>query len=346
MTSLDEWRHFLMGARQKFEIHTDHKNLEYFRKPQRLNPRQARWTATLQNYDFDLIHKPGKTQIHGDPLSRRPDHDKGDHDNENVIMLKPQWFNRVEVLAHEALMTKLKSIPYDESILSKLSSDKEYIKSEDGLIYRRGRIVVPDDKALKGLIIQSHHDAISAGHPGQAKTQELIYRSFWWSSIKRDIKSYVRGCETCQRAKIDHQPKAAPLNPNPIADRNWQYVSADMVTHLPDALGYNVIINFVCMKSKDVISVKCRDTINSEGFIHAYIENVFRLHGLFERFWSDRGTIFISSFVKGVYEKLGVKANPSTAYHPQTDGQSERMHQEIQNYLRIFCNHRQTDWPD
>ena len=84
MTSLEEWRHFLMGARQTFEIQTDHKNLEYFRRPQKLNPRQARWTAELQNYDFLLIHNPGKMQIHGDPLSRRPDHDQGEHDNEKI----------------------------------------------------------------------------------------------------------------------------------------------------------------------------------------------------------------------------------------------------------------------
>lgn len=339
MMSLDEWRHFLMGARQKFKVYSDHKNLGYFCKPQKLNPRQVRWVLELQNYDFSLLHKPGKLQIHGDPLSRHPDHDKGTTNNEDIVLLKPQWFSAIMIDGSDQIINKINKITtYDKSVVSKLSSE-DFTKTEDSLIYRRGRIVVPIDTTLRGSIIQAHHDSVAAGHPGQSKTQELIYQSYWWPTIKKDVQKYVKGCEICQRSKIDHQPHKTPLHPNPIPDQNWQYVSADMITHLPEAQGFNAIINFVCMKSKNIISVKCRDDIDSEGQIKLYIDNIFRLHGLFERFFSDRRTIFISSFVKGVFEKLGIRANPSTAYHPQTDGQSEHMHQEIQNYLRIFCNH-------
>lgn len=349
MTALDEWRHFLMGAKHRFEIHSDHKNLEYFRKPQRLNPRQARWVAELSNYDFQLLHKPGKTMVKGDPLSRRPDHALGASEDKDEILLKPHWFAKIEVQSSLSLLEEITNNieSYDKSVLEHvLSKDKDYNKTEDSLIYRRGRLIVPNQKTLIGHVIAAHHDSVSAGHPGQAKTQELIYRSYWWPSIKKDVKAYVKGCETCQRSKINHQAKAAPLNPNPIPNRNWQYISVDMITHLPTAQGFNAILNIVDMKSKDYISIPTTDELNSEGWANLYIKHVYSKHGLSERIFSDRGPQFVSKFIKDVYLKLGIQGNPSTAYHPQTDGQTERINQELENYLRIFINHRQTDWPD
>lgn len=116
-------------------------------------------------------------------------------------------------------LVKENSDLYDNSVLSKLiEKDSDYSKTEDGLIYRWGKLVIPNQKMLIGQVIAAHHDSISARHPGQAKMQELIYRSHWWPAIKKDIKAYVKGCEICQRSKIQHQPKAAPLNPNPIPD--------------------------------------------------------------------------------------------------------------------------------
>ncbi|KAJ3559362.1 hypothetical protein NM688_g396 [Phlebia brevispora] len=329
MTALDEWRHFLMGARQTFEIHTDHKNLEYFRKPQKLNPRQARWTTELQEYDFKLIHKPGSSMGHSDPMSRRPDHARGMTDDPAEVLLRPHWFAKIDVLSSQSLMDNILSHrnDYDAIVKSALiSSPVDYSQTEDGLIYRRGRLVIPHDKTLIGQVIAAHHDSVSAGHP--------------------DVKTYVKGCEICQKSKIQHQAKAAPLHPNPIPDRNWQYISVDMITHLPESQGYNAILNIVDMKSKDYLAIPTTDELNSEGWANIILKHVFSKHGLPERVFSDRGAQFISKFIKDVYLKLGIRGNPSTAYHPQTDGQTERINQELENYLRIFINHRQTDWPD
>ncbi len=92
MLALDEWRHYLMGAAQDFEIWTDHQNLQYFRKPQKLNRRQARWVTELAEYHFSLHHKPGASNKKADLLSRRADHDTGKEDNDEVIVLKPEHF--------------------------------------------------------------------------------------------------------------------------------------------------------------------------------------------------------------------------------------------------------------
>ena len=97
MVALDEWRHHLLGAKLQFEIWTDHQNLTYFKKPQKMNRRQAQWITELQEYNFTLHHKPGKTNVKADLLSRRVDHKKGENDNEDIMMLKPEWFRCMEV---------------------------------------------------------------------------------------------------------------------------------------------------------------------------------------------------------------------------------------------------------
>lgn len=348
ITALDEWRHFLKGAQTQFEIHSDHKNLEYFRKPQRLNPRQARWVLTLQDYDFTLTHRPGRTMGKPDALSRRPDHDIGDDGNEDITMLKPEWFRPIQVDSVEKIQHDVLNLSthVDDFVTAQLGVNGDFEKTEDGLIYRKGKLVIPNDRALRGRIIAAHHDSVSAGHPGRDKTQELVYRSYWWPSMRKDVRAYVTGCSICQRTKIDHRRRAAPLHPNPVPDQNWEYMTTDMITHLPDSHGHNAILVFVDMKSKDFVPIPCTDELTSEGWANLFINHVYAHHGLPQRVYSDRGSVFVSAFIRDLYRKLGIVGNPSTAYHPQTDGQTERVNQEIENYLRIFVNHRQDDWAD
>lgn len=181
--------------------------------------------------------------VKADPLSHCPDHDNGTDDNLDMTLLKPEWFTCNKVPGVSLLVQKIhqKLNNYENSAWVKLLiGGEDWRESEDSLIYRRGQIVVPLDKALWGEIISVHHDAVSAG---QARTQELVYWSYWWPSIKKDVKAYIKGCEMCQRTKIDYQPKHAPLNPNPIADHNWEHWSVDLITHLPESHGYNSILN-------------------------------------------------------------------------------------------------------
>ena len=281
-----------------------------------------------------------------DALSRRVDHETGPM-IDNFTLLKEHWFAASHTIdgADNLKEMCLKHIKlYDRSVVEKVGKDNDWELAEDGLIYRRGKMVIPNHPELRGRVIASHHDSIAAGHPGAAKTQDLIMRSYWWPSIRKDVRKYVTGCHTCQRVKIDRQPRAAPLHPNPVPTRNWQYMSMDYMTGLPLCNGHDAILVFVCMKSKDYIAIPCSKTLDSEGQANLFIEHVYAQHGLPERIWSDRGSTLVSSFITDLYKKLGIKGNPSTAYHPQTDGQTERMNQEIQTYLRIFINHRQDDW--
>ncbi|PIL37451.1 hypothetical protein GSI_01145 [Ganoderma sinense ZZ0214-1] len=159
IVALDEWRHFLKGAQSRFEIHSDHKNLEYFRKPQRLNPRQARWVLTLQDYDFALVHRPGRTMGKPDALSRRPDHDIGDDANEDITMLKPEWFRpitvdrvetkkKVKAEAVEQFVTRMKGVSQQASLaldITKAAMKRKYDRRKRAAEpYRIGDLVFLD----------------------------------------------------------------------------------------------------------------------------------------------------------------------------------------------------------
>ncbi len=225
MLALDEWRHYLMGAAQDFEIWTDHQNLQYFRKPQKLNRRQACWVTELVEYHFSLHHKPGALNKKADLLSRRADHDTGKEDNDEVIVLKPEHFRALVMPTIEEVHTKIKQAtldrpPMGQEHLCVLNHDRG-MKLDDGLIYYDHHIYIPQDHALRGEIIAASHNHITAGHPGIEKTKELVLREYWWPKMKKDIENYVRTCETCQRTKSSTQAKAAPLHPNAIPSRPW-----------------------------------------------------------------------------------------------------------------------------
>lgn len=351
MAAIEEWRPYLLGASQPFEIWTDHRNLQYFRKPQKLNYRQARWVVTLQDYDFQLSHRPGALMTKADLLSRRADHYQGEDYNRDVVLLKP------EVFAGEIVLEALDADFVRRAKRSAQNRDREVVKAlvnrandweetAEGLVVWKHRLYVPKDDRLRADILKAHHDAPTAGHPGRYKMQELITRNYWWPGISRDCRLYVDGCDACQRNRPHRTPLAAPLNPNAVPKAPWEVVSVDLIGELPESQGYNAICVFVDRFSKQIHLAPVSTTITSPGMAKLYRDQIFRLHGIPRKFIHDRGPQFESRFMRDLYKLLGIEANPSTAYHPQTDGQTERINQEVELYLRTFINHRQSDWAD
>ena len=344
--ALREWRHYLVG--NHFEIWTDHQNLTYFRDAHKINRRQARWYNELQEFNFTLIHKKGKQMGKADLLSRRSDLDGGEKDNEDVILLKSEWFARainIEALDDDFLRRiKQSSNNRDRVVERALEDNDRDWREEDGYIMFKERLYVPRNKKLREDIIIAHHDSITAGHPGQKSTCELIQRNYFWPRISADVNRYVAGCERCQRTKPRRQMPQAPLNPNEAPPRPWHTVSGDLIGELPESDGYNAICVFVDRFSKQIHVIPMHVILSAEGMANLFKDHIYRLHGMPRKFISDRGPQFESAFSREIYRLLGITANPSTAYHPQTDGQTERMNQEIEQYLRLFINYRQNDW--
>ncbi len=194
-----------MGAAQDLKIWTDHQNLQYFQKPQKLNWWQAHWVTELAEYHFSLHHKPGTANKKADLLSQRADHEQGKDDNNKIIVLKPEHFQAMVMPTIEETQTKIKHTmldhhSWDKNVSGSLNHDQG-MKIENGLIYYDGWIYVPQDHALRGAIIAQSHDHITAGHPGVEKTKELILQEYWWPKMKKDIEAYIHACEMCQRTK-------------------------------------------------------------------------------------------------------------------------------------------------
>jgi len=192
---LEAWRHFLEGATTKFEIWTDHKNLKYFMKVQKLNRRQARWALYLSRFDFMLKHVPGSKMGKADSLSRRPDWKvRVEKDNKDETLIKPEWIEvrRTEIveiivdgvnLLEEVRKSKVKDGEVVKAVEEmkragvKMLRDEEW-REVDSIMYKEGKVYVPKDERLRAEIIRLHYDTPIGEHGGQWKMVELVTRNF------------------------------------------------------------------------------------------------------------------------------------------------------------------------
>jgi len=203
------------------------------------------------------------------------------------------------------------------------------------------RIHVPE--GLRQRVIRSEHDSKVAGHFGQEQTLELLSRNFYWTNNERDIRKYCRECDNCQRTKARRHAKHGLLHPLELACQPWTHISTDFITDLPDSEGATIILVVVdrFTKMAHFITIKKKD---SPTVAKAYLENLWKYDRFPEDVVSDRDSTFTGSFFTDLYDYLGIKRSISTAYYPQTDGQTERINQVIESYLRSYCNYEQNDW--
>jgi len=208
-------------------------------------------------------------------------------------------------------------------------------------MYKEEKVYVPKDEKLRAEIIRLHHDTPIGGHGGQWKMVELITRNFWWPGVTKEVKRYVEGCNACQRNKNRTEQPAGKLMPNSIPEKPWTHISADFITKLPLAQGYDSILVVVDRLTKMVHFISTTEKTSAEGLARLFRDNVWKLHGLPKSIISDRGPQFAAGLMRKLNEKLGIKSKLSTAFCPQTDGQTERINQELEQYLRMFIDHRQ-----
>ena len=235
----------------------------------------------------------------------------------------------------------------DPSVIKALKEHKHgFSQLPNGLILHDRQVYVPINSQLCDDLLHEHHDTPIAGHPGWHKTHELITCNYWWPTIAKDCHTYVTGCETCQYTKPSHQAPAMSLHPHSIPSQPWECISFDLITNLPVAHGYDAILVFCDLFSKSVIFVPMDKTLNATGFTKHFVKCVFSQHGLPCKVISNHGSQFTSSFWKDVCHQLGITCNLSTAFHPQTDGQTEYTNQELEQYLCLYINHKQDNWPD
>jgi len=211
---------------------------------------------------------------------------------------------------------------------------------EDGIVMKEGRIYVPEGE-LRGEIIRLHHNTPVGGHGKRWKMAELVARNYWWPGLTKEVGKYVEGCDTCQRHKNQSKAPAGKLMPNTIPEKLWSHILADFITKLPLAQGYNAVLVVCDCFSKMAHFIAITEKTSVEGLTRLFRDHVWKLYGLPESITLDRGVQFAVGIIKKLNNLLGIQMKLSTAYHPQTDGQTERINQELEQYLRVFIDHRQ-----
>ena len=283
-----------------------------------------------------------------DGLSRRADWKVGvDKDNENQIFIKDNWIHSMYEVVVEGpevdLVEKIKKArSKDEDIVRVVEEMKKAKvkelrgnewKIEGDIVLKEGKVYVPKDEELRAEVIRLHHDVPAAGHGGRWKTVELVTRNYWWLGVTRDVGKYVEGCDLCQRMKNRIEKLAGKLKLSEVPQKTWTHLTVDFITKLLVVAGKDTILVVCDRLLKMTHFVATTEGTSAEGLARLFQDSIWKLHGLPESMVSDREPQFAAELTKELNRMLGIKTKLSTTFHPQTDGQTERMNQELEQYL-------------
>ena len=225
----------------------------------------------------------------------------------------------------------------------------ELRKDLTGLLRRHNSVFVPASPALRSEILKMGHDDPLSGHFGVKKTYDLLARSWWWPGMRQHVQEYVESCPICQRTKVKRHRSYGALQSLPLPSGKWKEITMDFVTDLPpsrDGSGrvFDSLFVVVDRYTKMAKYIPVLKTITAERLADVFIEHIVSQFGIPEGIVSDRGSVFTSAFWSQLCYCLRIKRRLSTAFHPQTDGQTERQNQSLEHYFRCYCNYLQDDW--
>ncbi|GAU42813.1 hypothetical protein TSUD_288410 [Trifolium subterraneum] len=297
-----------------------------------LNMRQRRWLEFLKNYDFELSYHPGNNVV-VDALSRKSLH---------MSSLMAKELELIEEFRDLSLVCEVAS---NSVKLGMLKLTNPFLEKIRKLVKFRGRVCVPDVPELKKMIFDEGHKSGLSVHPGLVKMYQDLKKLFWWPRMKKEIAEYAYACLVCQKSKIEHQKPSGLLQPLFIPEWKCDSIAMDFVGGLPKTAKWNEVIWVVVdrlTKSTHFIAIKMGTLVPRLAEI--YVEQIIRLHGIPSSIVSDRDPKFTSRFWESLQEALGTKLRLSSTYHPQTDGQSERTIQSLEDLLRVGVLEQGESW--
>ena len=366
----EQWRPELEGAAFPIKVLTDHKNLQYFTTTKLLSHRQARWSEYLSRFNFTIVYRPGSQGQKPDALTRRTQDAQALDDARafrNQTLLRPDLFqpdslpepnpgltialNETDRSTDRIIEDEYPNDDFIQEIMNMIRSgirrSKKISLSECAIrndkLYYQDRLVVPDHDELKLKLLRYVHDSPVGGHHGRAKTLELLQRQYYWPLMHETVRRYVASCHICSRAKPSREKYQGLLKPLPVPERRWKHISVDFVTELPACQGCTNIMVVTCRLSKMAHFIPCSD-IEAPTVARLFLKHVWKHHGLPDSIVSDRGTQFVSAFWDELTRQLKIDARLSSAYHPETDGQTERTNAAMEQFLRMYASYLQDDW--
>jgi len=327
--ALTKWRQYLLGS--KFVIRTDHNSLQYLLQQKTLSTEQQKWIEKIATFDMEILHKKGKDNVVADALSRRDEEDKVFA----ISVAVPDWLNDIR--------SEYVKNPETCSIINNLNQYPKYEWKNDILWYK-GRIYLNPNSNFKSKVLQEVHDCPAAGHVGFFKTYYNARQSFFWKGMNADIQKYVAECESCQRNKSENVSTPGLLHPLHIPNQKWEEISMDFIEGLPLSQGKDKILVVVDRLTKYAHFIGVTRTDSAKQTAEVFCKNIYKLHGFPKIIVSDRDAKFKGKFWKEFCKQIGTSLNMSSAYHPQTDGQTEIVNKCLETYLRCFVNDKQNKW--
>jgi len=220
-----------------------------------------------------------------------------------------------------------------------------YRQDHNGVVLFGDRLVVPKDQGLRERILKEAHYSKLSIHPGSSKMYQDLKQHFWWTRMKREIAKYVSECDTCQRVKASHLKAAGTLQPLAVPSWKWEDISMDFIVGLPPTLQrYDSIWVIVDRLTKTAHFLPVKTDYHVKKYAEIYIERIVSWHGVPKTIVSDRDPKFLARFWEQLHESLGTKLIRSSAYHPQIDGQTERVNQVVEDMLRACVIHFDKSW--
>jgi hypothetical protein len=212
----------------------------------------------------------------------------------------------------------------------------------DELLMFRGRIYVPPNDELRMLILSKAHRAVYMAHPGVTKMRVDLKPLFFWKGMKADIVNFVARCLECQQVKDEHRYLTGLLQPHAIPESKWEVILILPLT----ASRHDSIFVVVDTLTKSAHFIPVCTTYQTPDIVRVFISEIVRLHGVPKKIISDRGSVFTGRFWTSFQEALGTQLNFSTAYHLETDGQTERTNQTLEDMLRMYVMDQQKRWEE
>lgn len=296
---------------------------------------QQKTILKLMDLSITITYKQGITNAVADALSRCPNPDTLCAISETTAI----WLDKLTAGYPED--------PQASQLLQDLVLSNGTLNNyslHNGVIKYKGRVWVGNNALAQQHIMQAMHSSGIGGHSGIQATYSRIKQLFAWPKMKMCIQNYVKACQVCQKAKVEHVRTPGLLEPLPVPTQLWTVTSLDFIEGIPQSTRYNTILVVIDKFTKYSHFLPLAHPFTALQVAQLYLANVYKLHGLPTTIISDRDRIFTSTVWQELFKLIDTQLAMSSSYHPQTDGQTERLNQCLETFLRCTVNSCPKQW--